>query len=83
MMKKRNYTQYVHEFETTSGKTRYAVAQWDENHAKYIRPFDRGERRDTGCNAEFARTPNGVQSFPTKRQALARARYLFAPESWE
>lgn len=78
-MARMDYTQYVHEFEDAKGRTRYAVARWDEEKGQYIRPFDEGERIDTGCFAEFARTPSGVQSFTSRERALRRARYLFRP----
>lgn len=77
MAKRRNYTQYVHEFVDRYGQTRYAVAEWDQERGQYIRPFDRSEARLTGASAEFARTLSGVQHLPTRKQALARARYLF------
>ena len=76
------YTEYVHEYER-NGKTRYAVGRWDEERGQYFRPFDRSEYLATGCSAKFARKPEGMQSYPTKRQALRRARYLFGPESEE
>lgn len=75
-----DYTQYVHEFTNKADKTRFAVGRWDEGHAEYIRPFDKEEYRLTGCSAEFCRTASGMQSYPTRKQALARARYLFGPD---
>jgi len=76
----RDFTQYVHEFTTDSGQTRYAVARWDEEKAQYIRPLDATEHRLTGCSAEFARRPEGVQNYASRNRALARARYLFGPD---
>ncbi len=76
-MDRKDYTQYVHEFEDENGNTRYAVAEWDEQRAQYIRPFDAEERKLTGASAEFAQRPSGVQSFKSRSQALRRARYLF------
>jgi hypothetical protein len=73
---KMDFTQYVHEFER-EGKTRYAVGQWDDKHAQYWRPFDYNEGELTGCSGEFARQASAMQSYPTRRQALRRARYLF------
>ena len=78
-----DYTQYVHEFSDRSGQIRYAVGRWDDDHAEYIRPFDATERRLTGCSAEFARKPEAIQSFPTRKQALRRARYLFGEQGDE
>jgi hypothetical protein len=76
-----DYTQYVHEFTTDDGQTRYAVARWDAERAQYVRPFDATEAKLTGCFAEFARKPSGVQNYASRRKALARARYLFRPDT--
>lgn len=72
-----NYAQFVHEFTLDNGATRYAVAEWREEQGQYVRPFDATEAKLTGCSAEFARRPEGVQHYATRSQALARARYLF------
>ena len=72
-----DFTQYVHEFEGRTGKTRFAVAQWSDKNAQYWRPFDCGEAELTGCSGEFARPASAMQSYPTRKQALRRARYLF------
>ena len=79
-MPRRDYTQYVHEYENDKGQTRYAVARWDPDKGQYIRPFDTRECKLTGCSAEFARRPAGVQCFASRKRALARARYLFRPD---
>jgi hypothetical protein len=76
------YTQYVHEYER-NGQTRYAVGRWDEERGQYTRPHDQEEYKLTGCSASFARRPEDMQSYPTRRQALRRARYLYGPESEE
>jgi len=76
-----SYTQYVHEYYTDQG-TRFAVARWDQERGQYIRPFDATEAKITGCSAEFARKPGGVQNYSSKTKALRRARYLFAPKTW-
>lgn len=78
--RKVDYTKYVHEFTTAQGTTRYAVARWDENNAQYIRPFDKSEAKATGCHSEFARRPEDVQNYASRKKALARARYLFRPD---
>lgn len=75
------YTQYVHEYVDYHGKTRYAVGRWDEERGQYTRPYDQSEYKWTGCSASFARRPEDMQSYPTKRQALRRARYLYGPEA--
>ena len=79
-MPRQDYTQYVHEYEDDKGRTRYAVARWDHIAGQYIRPFDKRECDLTGCSAEFAKRPNGMQSFVSRKRALARARYLFQPD---
>ena len=71
-----DYTQYVHEFEL-NGRTCYAVAEWCPKRGQYIRPFDKTEAAVTGCSAEFARKPYGVQYYGDRSRALRRARYLF------
>ena len=72
-----DYTRYVHEFQTDGGATRYAVGEYIEANGQYIRQFDATERRLTGSSAEFASGPSGIQSFPSRRQALRRARHLY------
>jgi len=79
-MSRKNYTQYVHEYEDDNGQTWYAVGEWDQERAQYIRPFDKRECDLTGCFAEFCRSPAGMQSFANRKKALARARYLFQPD---
>lgn len=78
-----DYTQYVHEFETSKGETRYAVGEWIPANGQYIRQFDKTERKLTGCFAEFGKTPASIEHFQTRRQALRRARHLYGPNSEE
>ena len=75
--KKRDFTQYVHKFELDNGEIRYAVAEWYPGKGQYIRPFDDTEAKLTGCSAEFARKPCGVQYYASRKKALRRARYLY------
>jgi hypothetical protein len=75
---KAKYDQFVHEFETENGETRYAVAHYNPESGQYTCPLDSRMRKLTGCTAEYANTPAGIGGYPTKRQALRRARYLFA-----
>ena len=77
MQDRRSFTKYVHEYETRDGSQRFAVGEWSDRNAQYTRPFDATEYRLTGCSAELSRTPSGLQSFRTRRQALRRARYLY------
>ena len=77
MTAKPNYSQFVHEFTDEKGNKRFAVAEYDEKRGQYIAPLDRKAQRLTGCTSEFAKTPQGIGGYPTRRQALRRARYLF------
>lgn len=72
------YGKYVHEFIDKDGNTRYAVAEYNEKTGQYTCPLDVRTRKLTGCSAEFANTPAGIGGYLTKKQALRRARYLFA-----
>jgi hypothetical protein len=77
-MNKRDFTQYVHEWTRgRDGKRMFAVARWDQERAQFIRPLDATQASLTGCFAEFGRIPGHMQSYPSRRQALRRARYLF------
>lgn len=78
-----DYTQYVHEYTDKDGVTRYAVAEWNEEHAEYIAPLDKRTQELTGCFAEFAKTPAGIGGYRDRRKALRRARYLFGPAQEE
>ena len=84
-MKKHDFTQYVHEYDSIllPGQIRYAVGEWRQEAGEYIRPLDKTEAVLTGCGWEFAKRPSGLQSFPTRRQALRRARYLFYEQDKE
>jgi len=71
------YTRYVHGYITADGETRYAVGEWVEQRKKYWRPHDRAEYLATGLNACFCERIEECQYFPTRAQALRRARYLW------
>ncbi len=76
-MTRRSFTQYVHEFKNAKGQIRYAVGDWSPTKGQYIRPFDNSEAELTGYTAEFARLPEGIQHYASRKRALRRARYLF------
>jgi hypothetical protein len=78
-----DYTKYIHEFTDDNGRTRYAVAEWDEEKAQYIAPLSKTDRELTGCFAEFAKKPKGLGGYLDKKRALRRARYLFGPQKEE
>lgn len=74
-----DYTQFVHEFVDGNGVTRYAVAEWNEEHSQWSRPLDAGSRKLTGCHTEVVGF-HGLASlggYKDRKQALRRARYLF------
>lgn len=71
------YDKYVHEFTDERGRTRYAVAEWDAQNGQYICPLDNRTAKLTGCRAEFAKKPDGLGGYLSRREALRRARYLF------
>ena len=75
--KKRDFTQFVHEYKTPLGRTRYAVGRWDQERGQFTRPFDASEAKATGCMGEFSRKASGMQNFKSRKRALRRARYLF------
>lgn len=77
MAKKFSSEDYVHEYQDKQGRTRYAVAEWDESHGQWVAPLDAETRKLTGCFAEFARTLSGIGGFIDKREAQRRARKLF------
>lgn len=72
------YEQYVHKFTNNCGESNFAVCHWDEFHGQWQAPLDAETRRLTGCHTEFARTLVGIGGYKTKRQALARAKKLYA-----
>lgn len=74
---RQSFTKYVHEYEAQDSSPRFAVGEWMPRRAQYLRMFDATEHQLTGCFAEFSKTPSGLQSFRTRRQALRRARYLY------
>ena len=76
----RDYSQFIHEWETESGSPRFAVGEWMDRQGQYLRVFDATERQATGCWAEFS---SGMQSFRTRRQALRRARWLYYEQDRE
>jgi len=80
---KRNFKQYVHEFVDSRGTTRYAVCDWDEEHAQFTRPMDAGERALTGCHTYFGKTPADLGGYTSRRAALRRARYLYGDREAE
>lgn len=77
---KAKYSDYVHEFVDHTGRTRYAVAEWVESAGQYQCPLDNRTQKLSGCRAEFSRTLDWLGGYPTRRQALRRARYLFGTE---
>ncbi len=77
-MAKRSYTQFVHEYGDRNGNTRYAVGEWDQERGQYYADLDATTAKLTGCSGQFANRPAGMDNYPTRKQALSRARYLFS-----
>jgi len=77
-----DFTQYVHEYwSERTDSTRYAVAEWNPERAQFFAPLDSTTAKLTGCSGKFCRKlPGGMDTYPTRTQALRRARYLFGPE---
>lgn len=78
------YNDLIHQFtDTETGKTWYCVASWNARAAKLERPLDSRESRLSGCWGMSAnRNAAGMEylgAFPTRRQALHRARTLYGP----
>lgn len=76
-----SYARYVHEIATPDGP-RWVVAEWIDSAANWQVPFDKRTAKLTGCSAEYARKLSALPSYPTRRKALRRARYLFG-EAYE
>ncbi len=77
---KPKFSEFVHEYTDGHGKTRYAVAQWNEDANQYQRPLDKRSRELTGCHTEYAHKLSDLGGYMTRRQALRRARYLFGED---
>ena len=70
----RDFTKYVHEFESSG--TRHAVGVHDKY--GYTCSHDTTTVKLTGCSASFAQTPAGLpDTYTSRRKALRRARYLY------
>ncbi len=72
----RNYNQYVHTWVDADGSTHYAVGYWDQAHSYWVCPLSY-RTRDTRSIEERSTYISGLPQYPTRRQALRRARYLF------
>ena len=76
-MTKAIYDRYVHEFTNKRGETRYAVAEWNEEHNQYQRPTSARTYKLSGCSAEYSGDVSWFGGWLTRRQAFREARYLF------
>ena len=78
-MSRRDFTQYVHEYVSTTGHTLYAVAEWDAKRGQYYSPLDHETAQATGCSGKFCRRlpGGGMDAYRSRQKALRRARYLF------
>ena len=72
------FAQFVHEFVTRSGATRFAVAEWVERAAQYQWPLPAEVRRVSGCSGGFSRYPGGSDwRYATRAAAMRAARRLY------
>jgi hypothetical protein len=74
------YKKYVHEYINSVGEKRYAVAEFDESTGQYSRPLDKRTAELKGCLVEATDNLSDFGGYKTIKQALRRARYLFAGE---
>ena len=78
---KKNFTQFVHEYEDENGVTRYAVAAKDEVHHQYWRPMTKAEKKANGdSSAVWVSGYNAISylgGYTDRRKALRQARQLF------
>lgn len=76
-----NYAQYVHPFVDEHGVTHFAVAQQLKGLAqgmeRYIIPLSRNQVKLTGKSSVIIDDLQSLGGYPTRKQALRRARYLF------
>ena len=72
----RDWSEYVHEYETDDGRTVYGVGRWNQDSGQFTRPLDAEERRLTGCHTEFGPLSYMPQA-ATLEDAEALARRLF------
>lgn len=83
---RQSFTQYVHEYTDSTGKTRFGVGHWNQERGQFTRHLTAQERRaNPTAFAVYSRTIEGMPAFTSRRAALACARRLFAlsREEWE
>ena len=66
----------IHRYETSDGRTMYAVCQWIERSAQYQCPLDKIDAKLTGCHTEVARIKSYFGGY-NRNQAYGRARTLW------
>lgn len=77
------FAQYVHEYTTHSGKTRFAVAEWVDRASQYQWPLPMASRSG-GADTGFAgRVEVSDWRYSTRKAALAAARRLYGErDAW-
>ena len=75
--KRPDYSQYVHEYVNILGSTRYAVGKWNPRDDSYSRPYDAREPHGRLGRIMICTFLTSLDSYPTRRQALRRARTLW------
>lgn len=74
---KEKFDRYVHEFTDSQGRSRFAVAEWDEASNQFRCPLSKKDQELTGCHTEFARRVSDLGGYLSRTKALRRARYIF------
>ena len=75
------YGRYIHQHTRADGRVCWVVAEQGDN-GQYRMPMSEKTAELTGCYAWFGGLDYlaAIESWPTRRQALRRARYLYAED---
>jgi len=71
------YSQYVHSYRQSDGSVRYVVACYVQEKGIYRVPIRPGGRRNDYLEEKSLDVVIPYYSYPTRRQALRRARYIY------
>lgn len=74
------YDKYVHEFTDDNDQTWFAVGVWVRETGTFIQRMDKTTADRTGCSSYFYRSVHAAGGYPTREQALRRARYLYSED---
>lgn len=76
-MTRKIFDRYIWEYTDKHGITRYAVAEWNQEHGQFTRPTSARTYKLSGCYAEYSGSVDYFGGWLTRRQALREARYLY------